>query len=101
MLIYKKIIPVIEVGIATLIILFIPHNPQSIISCLTLTFPILLSIILVKIQALMEDLLQNLQILTIVVQVNHHMHPHIPVTDAVVRKVLQTVMFQILCTLQF
>ena len=34
-------------------------------------------------------------------QVNHHIHPHVPVTAAVVRKVLQTVMFQILCTLQF
>ena len=53
MLIYKKVILVIEVGIATLIIVYIPHDRQSIVSCLSLTLPILLSKILVKIQALM------------------------------------------------
>ena len=55
MLIYKKVIPVIEVGVATLIILFIPHDPQSIISCVTLSLAILLNIIWVKIQALIQN----------------------------------------------
>ena len=44
---------VTEVGVATLIILFIPHDLQSIILCLTLTLLILLNKILVNIQALM------------------------------------------------
>ena len=54
MLIYKKVIPVIEVGVTTLIILFIPHDPQS-ISCVNLSLAILLNIIWVKIQALIQN----------------------------------------------
>ena len=51
MLIHKKVIPVIDAGVATMIILFIPHDPQSIISSLNLS--ILVSKILVIIQTLM------------------------------------------------
>ena len=52
MLILKKVIPLIEVDAATLIILFIPRDPQIVICCLTLSLPLLVSKSLVIIQEL-------------------------------------------------